>query len=68
MKSRMMDMRKTVNHPYLIEYPVTEDGMFYDSGPDMVDICGKLQVLDQMIVRLMNDGHKTLIFSQVIIS
>ena len=67
MKSRMMDMRKTVNHPYLIEYPVTEDGMFYDSGPDMVDICGKLQVLDQMIVRLMNDGHKTLIFSQVII-
>jgi len=65
MKSRMMDMRKTVNHPYLIEYPVTEDGMFYDSGPDMVDICGKLQVLDQMIVRLMNDGHKTLIFSQM---
>merc|ERR1712029_1146746 len=65
MKSRMMDMRKTVNHPYLIEYPVTEDGMFYDSGPDMVDICGKLQVLDQMIVRLMKDGHKTLIFSQM---
>merc|ERR1712029_377418 len=65
MKSRMMDMRKTVNHPYLIEYPVTEDRMFYDSGPDMVYICGKLQVLDQMIVRLMNDGHKTLIFSQM---
>jgi len=64
-KSRMMDMRKSVNHPYLIEYPVTEDGMFYDSGPDMVDICGKLQVLDQMIVKLMKDGHKTLIFSQM---
>ena len=64
-KSRMMDMRKSVNHPYLIEYPVTEDGMFYDSGPDMVDICGKLQVLDQMLVKLIEDGHKTLIFSQV---
>ena len=64
-KSRMMDMRKSVNHPYLIEYPVTEDGMFYDSGPDMVDICGKLQVFDQMIVKLVADGHKTLIFSQV---
>ena len=64
-KSRMMDMRKSVNHHYLIEYPVTEDGMFYDSGPDMVDICGKLQVLDQMIVKLIADGHKTLIFSQV---
>merc|ERR1719322_42674 len=65
MKSRMMDMRKSVNHPYLIEYPVTEDGMFYDSGPDMVDICGKLQVFDQMIVKLVADGHKTLIFSQM---
>merc|ERR1719195_2170889 len=64
-KSRMMDMRKCVNHPYMIEYPITEDGMFYDSGPDMVDICGKLQVFDQMIVKLVADGHKTLIFSQM---
>ena len=64
-KSRMMDMRKAVNHPYLIEYPLTADGMFYDAGPDMVDICGKLQVLDQMVVKLIADGHKTLIFSQV---
>ena len=64
-KSRLMDMRKCVNHPYLIEYPITEDGMFYDSGPDMVDICGKLQVFDQMIVKLMAGGHKTLVFSQM---
>merc|ERR1719225_2122873 len=64
-KSRMMDMRKAVNHPYLIEYPLTADGMFYDAGPDMVDICGKLQVLDQMVVKLIADGHKTLIFSQM---
>merc|ERR1719435_783858 len=39
--------------------------MFYDSGPDMVDICGKLQVFDQMLTRLAKDGHKTLIFSQM---
>ena len=65
MKNRIADMRTSVNHPYLIEYPVKEDGMFYDSGPDMVDICGKLQVFDQMIVKLVADGHKTLIFSQV---
>jgi len=54
-----------VNHPYLIEYPVTEDGMFYDSGPEMVDVCGKLQALDQMLSKLMKGGHKTLIFSQM---
>ena len=43
-KSRMMDMRKAVNHPYLIEYPISECGTFYDSSEDMIDICGKLQV------------------------
>ena len=25
LKSRMMDLRKIVNHPYLVEYPLTED-------------------------------------------
>ena len=29
MKSRLMDMRKAVNHPYLIEYPILEDGFHY---------------------------------------
>ena len=42
-----------------------EDGMFYDAGLDMIDICGKLQVLDQMVVKLTAGGHKTLIFSQM---
>ena len=64
-KSRMMDMRKAVNHPYLIEYPLTEDGGFYRSDEDMVTICGKLRVLDQLLEELEKRGHKTLIFSQV---
>jgi len=65
MKSRMMDMRKAVNHPYLIEYPVSDCGTFYNSTDDMIDICGKLAVLHQMLVKLNADGHKTLIFSQM---
>merc|ERR1712106_37273 len=64
-KSRMADMRKTVNHPYLIEYPLTECGNFYNSDRDMIYICGKLQVLDQMLTQLLKDGHKVLIFSQM---
>merc|ERR1719195_2520843 len=39
--------------------------MFYDAGPDMVDISGKLQVFDQMLEQLSANGHKTLIFSQM---
>ena len=64
-KSRMMDMRKTCNHPYLIEYPLSEDGNFYRADEEMVDICGKLKVLDQMLSELAKRGHKTLIFSQM---
>jgi ATP-dependent DNA helicase len=32
---------------------------------DMIDICGKLQVLDQMLVELIARKHKVLIFSQM---
>ena len=28
-KNCMMDLRKITNHPYLIKYPLTEDGIFY---------------------------------------
>jgi len=64
-KSRMMDMRKAVNHPYLIEYPISDCGTFYNSSEDMIDICGKLAVLHQMLTKLNAAGHKTLIFSQM---
>ena len=29
MKSRLMDLRKSTNHPYLVEYPLTDDGLYY---------------------------------------
>jgi ATP-dependent DNA helicase len=64
-KNRMMDMRKAVNHPYLIEYPISDCGTFYNSSNDMIDICGKLAVLNQMLTELIAGGHKTLIFSQM---
>ncbi len=44
LKNRMMDLRKTTNHPYLIEHPLSEDGMFYKADQDMIDCCGKLKV------------------------
>ena len=28
-KHRFMDLRKCTNHPYLIEYPLTDDGVYY---------------------------------------
>lgn len=65
LKSRMMDLRKCTNHPYLIEYPLTEDGMFYKADENLIDICGKAKVLDQMLSELLRRKHKVLIFSQM---
>jgi len=54
----MVDLRSAVNHPYILQNPGTIDR-------EIVNCCGKMQVLDQMLRRLMKDGHKTLIFSQM---
>ena len=54
----MMDLRCAVNHPYLLDNPGTRDG-------GMVECSGKLQVLEQMLARLMAEGHKVLVFSQM---
>ena len=54
----MLDLRSAVNHPYILDNPGTQDH-------NLIDVCGKLQVLDQMLTRLMKDGHKTLVFSQM---
>ena len=64
-KNRMMDMRKVTNHPYLIEYPLTPDGVFYNADQNIIEKCGKLKVLDQMLDELLKRGHKMLIFSQM---
>ena len=37
----------------------------FRADEDMIDICGKLQVLDQMIDELLARKHKILIFSQM---
>ena len=64
-KNRMMDLRKCTNHPYLIEYPLTDDGVYYLVNDDIVEKCGKMKVLDQMLKELLKRNHKVLIFSQM---
>ena len=53
------DLRTACNHPY-IGGTLTEDA----GQEELIDSCGKMQVLHQMLDRLCNEGHKTLIFSQ----
>merc|ERR1719336_3189867 len=60
-----MDLRKTTNHPYLIEYPLTPCGMFYQVDDNIIEKSGKMKVLDQLLTALLEKGHKVLIFSQM---
>ena len=55
----MMQLRKIVNHPYLFldNYP--------EANPDWIWMSsGKFELLDRMLPKLIESGHKVLIFSQ----
>lgn len=53
----MMAMRKICLHPYLYEYPLTEDGE-YKIDEDIVRLSGKFSVLDRLLAGLLLRGHK----------
>ncbi|KAM8924242.1 chromodomain-helicase-DNA-binding protein 4 [Pelodytes ibericus] len=64
----VMDLKKCCNHPYLfpvaaMEAPKMPNGM-YDGGA-LIKGAGKLLLLQKMLRRLKDDGHRVLIFSQM---
>lgn len=61
LQNRCMELRKLCNHPAL-NYP-REKGGEWRSGVDLVRTCGKLWVLDRLLVKLRAAGHRVLIFS-----
>ena len=65
LKTRMMDLRKCCNHPYLLEYPLLADGIHYRIDQEVIEKSGKLKALDQLLTALLDRGHKVLIFSQM---
>ena len=64
MNNIMMQLRKCCNHPYLFEWPVGNDG---EDAIDeiLIESSGKLLLLDRLMKRLIPEGHKVLIFSQM---
>lgn len=43
----------------------SDGSIVYPSAEEMVEQCGKLELLDRLLVQLHAGGHKVLIFSQV---
>jgi len=66
-KSRLlnlvMQLRKCCNHPYLFEG--VEDKSLDPFGDHLVTNAGKMMVLDKLLLRLMKEQSRVLIFSQM---
>uniref|UniRef100_A0A8C9ZML9 Chromodomain helicase DNA binding protein 1 n=1 Tax=Sander lucioperca TaxID=283035 RepID=A0A8C9ZML9_SANLU len=63
----MMELKKCCNHCYLIKPP--EDNEFFSRAEalqQLVRCSGKLVLLDKLLVRLKERGHRVLIFSQMV--
>jgi ATP-dependent DNA helicase len=60
----IMQLRKVCNHPDLITGGLDGDHLF-PSADVLVEQCGKMQLLDRMLMKLKAKGHKVLIFSQM---
>mmetsp|Transcript_72436 Transcript_72436/g.206187 ORF Transcript_72436/g.206187 Transcript_72436/m.206187 type:complete len:969 (+) Transcript_72436:1339-4245(+) len=58
-----MQMRKCCNHPYL--FSGVEDRSLDPHGEHVIENCGKLVLLDKLLKRLYEKGHRVLIFSQM---
>ena len=59
----LMQLRKCCNHPYLFDG--VEDRSLDPFGEHLVQNCAKLTLLDKLLPRLKEGGHRVLIFSQM---
>ena len=66
MTNPMMQLRKIVNHPYLVHFPLVPGKNELRVDEELVSKSGKLLVLDAMLVRLKQRGHKVCLTSSKI--
>lgn len=59
----VMQLRKCAGHPYL--FPGVEDRTLPPLGEHLVDNCGKMVLLDKLLKRLKERGHRVLLFTQM---
>ncbi|KAK9076488.1 hypothetical protein SSX86_004822 [Deinandra increscens subsp. villosa] len=58
----VIQLRKACSHPYLFAGIEPEP---YEEGEHLVQASGKLVVLDQLLQKLHNSGHRVLLFAQM---
>lgn len=61
-----MELKKAANHPFLFEGAEQYTDNKDETLKGIVMNSGKLVLLDKLLVRLKADGHRVLIFSQMV--
>lgn len=61
-----MELKKAANHPYLFEGAEIPAVTTDETLKALVMNSGKMVLLDKLLARLRADGHRVLIFSQMV--
>lgn len=64
LRNLVMELKKCCNHPFL--FPNYEDTSTPTSVTDLIRASGKMILLDKLLLRLREKGHRVLIFSQMV--
>ncbi|KAH8119064.1 transcription regulator [Phellopilus nigrolimitatus] len=61
-----MELKKAANHPYLFDGAETRSDNREETLKGLVMSSGKMVLLDKLLAKLKHDGHRVLIFSQMV--
>ena len=61
-----MELKKAANHPYLFDGAEDRNASTDEQLKGLVMNSGKMVLLDKLLARLRSDGHRVLIFSQMV--
>ncbi|CAD6582432.1 MAG: hypothetical protein TREMPRED_003281 [Tremellales sp. Tagirdzhanova-0007] len=61
-----MELKKASNHPYLFDGAEDRDKPWNEVVRGLVMNAGKMVLLDKLLVKLKADGHRVLLFSQMV--
>ncbi len=59
-------LRKAANHPYLFEGLEDVEDPLGRATKDIVNVSGKMKVLDKLLKKLQEKGHRVVLFSQFV--
>ncbi|KAG6809199.1 hypothetical protein H0H92_001186 [Tricholoma furcatifolium] len=64
LQNAVMQLRKVCSHPFLFDWPLDPHTQQPILNDDLVNVSGKMMVLDRLLRELFRRKHKVLLFSQ----